>query len=137
MELSQKDMNYAVIIDSTKFDGVYYKSITHFFMKQNDSALKYFTKSIKLDSTDDRPWYYRSKLYYDKDDYNNALKDVNEAIKLNNKDADYYIARALIYIYNESEYDDDLGEEDLYTAIKMGSEEAKKLLDEYYSEDDN
>jgi tetratricopeptide (TPR) repeat protein len=105
-------------------------------MKQNDSALKYFTKSIKLDSTDDRPWYYRSKIYYDKDDYDIALKDINEAIKLNNKDADYYIARALIYIYNESEYDDDLGEDDLYTALKMGSDEAKKLLDEYFSEDD-
>ena len=48
MELSQKDMNYAVILDSTKFDGVYYKSITHYFMNQNDSALKYLTLSIRI-----------------------------------------------------------------------------------------
>jgi tetratricopeptide (TPR) repeat protein len=105
-------------------------------MKQNDSALKYFTKSIKLDSTDDRPWYYRSKLYYDKDDYDNALKDINEAIRLNPKDPDHFIARAKIYIFNDNEYDDDLGEDDLYTALKMGSDEAKKLLDEYYSEEE-
>jgi tetratricopeptide (TPR) repeat protein len=137
MEQSQKDINYAVMLDSTKFDGVYYKSITHYFMKQDDSALKYFTKSITLDSTDDRPWYYRSKLYYDKDEYTIALKDINEAIKLNNKDAYYYISRALIYIYNENEYDDDLAEDDLYTALKMGSKEAQELLDEYFSDEDN
>ena len=101
-------------------------------MNQNDSALKYFTKSITIDSTDDRPWYYRSKLKYFKDDYENALKDINEAIKLNNKDSDYYIARAKIYMFNDNEFDDDLGEDDLYRALDMGSEEAKKLLDEYY-----
>ena len=99
--------------------------------------MKYFTKSITLDSTDDRPWYYRSKLYYDKDEYTIALNDINEAIKLNNKDADYYISRALIYIYNESEYDDDLAEDDLYTALKMGSKEAQDLLDEFFSDEDN
>jgi tetratricopeptide (TPR) repeat protein len=136
MELSQKDMNYAVILDSTKFDGVYYNSITHNFMLKTDSALKYFTKSITIDSTDDRPWYYRSKLKYFKKEFDSALKDINQAIKLNNKDADYFIARAKIYMFNEDEYDDDMGEDDLYTALKMGSEEAKILLDEYYTEDD-
>ena len=38
-------------------------------------------------------------------------------------------------MFNENEYDDDLGEDDLYTALKMGSEEAGKLLDEYYTDD--
>lgn len=99
MDLSQKDMNYSVLVDSTKFDEVYYKSITHYFMNKNDSALKYFTKSITIESTDDRPCYYRSKFKYFKD-YENALKDINEAIKLNNKDADYFIARAKKYIYS-------------------------------------
>jgi hypothetical protein len=73
---------------------------------------------------------------YFKDDYSNSLKDINQAIKLNNKDADYYVTRAKIYMFNDNEYDDDLGEDDLYTALKMGSDEAKKLLDEYYSEEE-
>ena len=38
---------------------------------------------------------------------------------------------------NAGEYDDELGEDDLYTALKMGSDEAKKLLDEYYSDEEN
>ncbi len=105
-------------------------------MKQTDSALKFFTKSISIDSTDDRPWYYRAKLMYFKDDYSNSLKDIHQAIKLNNKDADYYVTSAKIYMFNDNEYDDDLGEDDLYTALKMGSDEAKKLLDEYYSEEE-
>ena len=36
----------------------------------------------------------------------------------------------------ESEYDDDMAIEDLNKAIKMGSEEAKELLAEYFSEGD-
>jgi hypothetical protein len=39
-------------------------------------------------------------------------------------------------MFNESEYDDDLAIEDLNKAIKMGSEEAKELLAEYFSEGD-
>lgn len=136
-DLSQKDMNYAVMLDSTKFDGVYYKSITHYYMDQPDSALKYFNKCVILDSLDDRPYYYRAKLKYFKKDFDNALKDINEGIRLNPKDADYFIARAKIYYYNDNDYDDDLAEDDLYTAIKMGSEEAKKLLDELFSDEDD
>ena len=37
-------------------------------------------------------------------------------------------------MFNESEYDDDMAIEDLNKAIKMGSEEAKELLAEYFSE---
>ena len=92
--------------------------------------------ALTIDSTDDRPWYYRSKLKYYKKEFDNSLKDINQAIELNNKDADYYIARAKIYMFNDNEYDDDLGEDDLYTALKMGSDEAKSLLEEFYQDDD-
>lgn len=44
--------------------------------------------------------------------------------------------RAKIYMFNESEYDDDMAIEDLNKAIKLGSEEAKELLEEYFSEED-
>ena len=40
-------------------------------------------------------------------------------------------------MFNDNDYDDDLAEDDLYTALKMGSEEAKDLLDEYFSEDED
>ena len=38
-------------------------------------------------------------------------------------------------MFNDNEFDDDLGEDDLYTALDMGSKEAKMLLDEYYNND--
>ena len=52
------------------------------------------------------------------------------------KDVYVYIARAKIYYYNDNDYDDYLAEDDLYTALKMGSEEAKRLLDELFSDDE-
>jgi hypothetical protein len=75
-------------------------------------------------------------LRYFKNSFELALKDINQAIRLNKEDPIYYIARAKIYYYNDNEYDDELAVEDLYTAIKMGSEEAKKLLEEYFEEDE-
>jgi hypothetical protein len=39
-------------------------------------------------------------------------------------------------MFNENEYDDETAIEDLNKAIKMGSEEAKELLEEYFSEGD-
>jgi tetratricopeptide (TPR) repeat protein len=134
MELSLRDLNYAYSLDSSKFDGVYYKSITHYYMNQQDSALKYFNKCVMLDSTDARPYFFRSKLKYFNEDFDNALKDINVAIRLNVEVAEYFITRALIYYYNNSEYDDNLAEDDLYTAIKLGSDKAKKLLEELFGD---
>lgn len=137
MTLALKDFDYAVNLDSTKIDGVYNKGVIFYYMNKYDSAIRYLNRCVQIDSLSDLSLYYRAKAKYYIDDYNNALKDINEAIRLNKGDYDYFIARALIYIYNESEYDDDLAEEDLYTAIKMGSKEAQKLLDEYFSDEDN
>jgi tetratricopeptide (TPR) repeat protein len=136
MQLSLDDFNYAVSIDSNRYSGIYFKAITHYYMGQEDSASKFLNKCILLDSTDDKPYYFRSKLKYINQDYNNALKDINIAINLNDNDADYYIARAKIYYFNDNDYDDDLAEDDLNTAIKMGSEEAKSLLKELFEEDE-
>jgi hypothetical protein len=55
---------------------------------------------------------------------------------LNDNKAYYYVLRAKIYMFNENEYDDETAIEDLNKAIKMGSEEAKELLEEYFSEGD-
>ena len=73
---------------------------------------------------------------YTLDNYDTALSEINTAIRLNNKIASYYVIRAKIYMFKESEYDDDMAIEDLNKAIKMGSEEAKELLAEYFSEGD-
>lgn len=89
-----------------------------------------------LNINDDRPFYFRGRLKFFNKDFDNALIDFNEAIKLNKNDPDYFIGRAKVYMFNDNEYDDELGEDDLYTALKLGSEKAKELLDEYYSEDD-
>ena len=37
-------------------------------------------------------------------------------------------------MFNDNEYDDDMAIDDLNKAIKMGSEEAKELLEEYFNE---
>jgi cytochrome c-type biogenesis protein CcmH/NrfG len=71
---------------------------------------------------------------YNIDNYDIALDEINNAIRLFSENASYYVTRAKIYMFNESEYDDDMAIEDLNKAIKMGSEEAKELLDEYFSE---
>ena len=59
-----------------------------------------------------------------------------EAIALASEKVQYYVLRAKIYMFNEDEYDDDMAIEDLNKAIKLGSEEAKELLEEYFSEGD-
>lgn len=71
---------------------------------------------------------------YNIDNYDTALDEINNAIRLSNDKASYYVMRAKIYMFNESEYDDDMAIEDLNKAIKLGSEEAKELLEEYFSE---
>jgi tetratricopeptide (TPR) repeat protein len=83
---------------------------------------------------DGKSYYFRAKLKYFKEDYESALKDINIAIRLNSKEVDNYVARAKIYLSNDNEYDDALAEDDLYTAIKMGSDEAQELLEDYFSE---
>ena len=79
-----------------------------------------------------------NKNFNDDNDYFpfEALSEINTAIRLNDEKASYYVLRAKIYMFNESEYDDDMAIEDLNKAIKMGSEEAKELLAEYFSEGD-
>ena len=135
MELALKDFNYAFKLDSTKFDGVYNIGITLYYLNQNDSAIKYLNYGIQINSFSSISWYYRAKARYYIDDYDNALKDINKAISLDNSDFNYLIARALIYLYNENEFDDELAEDDFNLAIKMGSKEAQKLLDEFFEDD--
>ena len=94
------------------------------------------THTAVIDSTVSNPFYYRARINYIEDNYNAALEEINSAIKLKSEKAIYYVLRAKIYMFNESEYDDDMAIEDLNKAIKMGSEEAKELLAEYFSEGD-
>jgi tetratricopeptide (TPR) repeat protein len=83
-----------------------------------------------------KPYYFIAKILYTIDSYDEALSEINTAIRLNDNKAYYYVLRAKIYMFNENEYDDETAIEDLNKAIKMGSEEAKELLEEYFSEGD-
>jgi hypothetical protein len=64
----------------------------------------------------------------------NWFEEINTAIKLVNDKDYYYVLRTKIYLYNDIENDDELAIEDLNKAIKLGSKEARYLLEEYFSE---
>jgi tetratricopeptide (TPR) repeat protein len=110
--------------------------LIYYYTDKFDLANKYFNKCTIIDSAAPGPYFYRAKIMYTIDDYDKALSEINTAIRLNDEKASYYVLRAKIYMFNESEYDDDMAIEDLNKAIKMGSEEAKDLLAEYFSEGD-
>jgi tetratricopeptide (TPR) repeat protein len=110
--------------------------LIYYYTDKFDLANKYLNKCTIIDSAAPGPYFYRAKIMYTIDDYDKALSEINTAIRLNDEKASYYVLRAKIYMFNESEYDDDMAIEDLNKAIKMGSEEAKDLLAEYFSEGD-
>jgi tetratricopeptide (TPR) repeat protein len=110
--------------------------LIYYYSDKFDLANHLFKKCTLIDSTAPGPYYYRAKIMYNIDNYDTALDEINTAIRLVKVNASYYVMRAKIYMFNESEYDDDMAIEDLNKAIKMGSEEAKELLDEYFSEGD-
>jgi tetratricopeptide (TPR) repeat protein len=134
--LALKDFKYAYTLDSTRYKAPLNTGIAYYYLGVNDSALTFFNKATVIDSIASAPYYFRSKILYTIDSYDKALSEINTAIKLNDTKAYYYVARAKIYMFNESEYDDEMAIEDLNKAIKMGSEEAKELLAEYFSEGD-
>jgi tetratricopeptide (TPR) repeat protein len=108
--------------------------VAYFYLEEYDSSHAYLKKATNIDSSVSNPYYYRSRINYLEDNYNAALAEINSAIKLVSKKPQYYVLRAKIYMFNEDEYDDDMAIEDLNKAIKLGSEEAKELLEEYFSE---
>jgi tetratricopeptide (TPR) repeat protein len=108
--------------------------LIYYYSEKFDIANALFKKCTKIDSTAPGPYFYRAKIMYNIDNYDIALDEINNAIRLFSDNASYYVTRAKIYMFNESEYDDDMAIEDLNKAIKMGSEEAKELLEEYFSE---
>ena len=132
--LSQEDFTYAYKLDSTNPEVLFNKGITHYYMEEPDTALKYLHKCIDIDSASNSPYYFVSKSYYNKKDYTNALKYINTAIRLDSSDKKNFVARALIYLYNENTEDNYLAKEDLYKAVELGSEYAKELIEEVYSE---
>lgn len=133
--LSQEDFTYAYMLDSTNPEVLYNKGITHYYMEEMDTALKYLHKCIDNDSASNSPYYFISKSYYSKKDYINALKYINTAIRLDPSDKINYVARALIYLYNEDKEDNYLAKEDLYNAVELGSEYAKKIIADVYKVD--
>jgi tetratricopeptide (TPR) repeat protein len=110
--------------------------LIYYYSEKYDFANTLFKKCTNIDSIATGPYYYRAKILYTIDSYDEAISEINTAIRLNDNKAYYYVLRAKIYMFNESEYDDDMAIEDLNKAIKMGSEEAKELLAEYFSEGD-
>jgi tetratricopeptide (TPR) repeat protein len=134
--LSQEDFTYAYMLDSTNPEILYNKGMTHYYMDEPDSALKYLHKCNDMDTTKKSPYYFISKSYYSKKDYINALKYINTAIRLDANDKLSLVARALIYLYNEDSEDNYLAKEDLYKAVELGSENAKKIIAEIYSQEE-
>jgi tetratricopeptide (TPR) repeat protein len=110
--------------------------LANYYIDSLDIAYTYFNKCIAIDSLASKPHYFIAKILYTIDSYDEALSEINTAIMLNDNKAYYYVLRAKIYMFNENEYDDETAIEDLNKAIKMGSEEAKELLEEYFSEGD-
>lgn len=134
--MALKDFKYAYQLNPNKYDASFYTGVAYFYLEEYDSSHAYLKKATDIDSTVSNPFYYRARINYIEDNYNAALEEINSAIKLKSEKAIYYVLRAKIYMFNESEYDDDMAIEDLNIAIKMGSEEAKALLAEYFSEGD-
>ncbi len=136
LSMSQDDFTYAYKLDSTNEEAIYYKGVTHYYMKELDSAIKYLHKCNKIDTTLRNPNHFIAKSYYHKKDYINALKYINTAISLDAIDELNYVARALIYIFNEDKEDDYLAKDDLYKAVEMGSEYAKQIIAEIFTEEE-
>ena len=133
--MALKDYSNAYNLDSTKSRAPYFIGLIYYYTDKFDLANTFFNKCTIIDSAAPGPYFYRANIMYTIDDYDKALSEINTAIRLNNEKASYYVMRAKIYMFNENEYDD-MAIEDLNKAIKMGSEEAKDLLAEYFSEED-
>jgi tetratricopeptide (TPR) repeat protein len=137
ISLSQEDFTYAYKLDSTNDEVIYYKGVTHYYLKELDTAIKYLLKSNNIDTNRRNPYHFIAKCYYLKKDYTNALININKALSLDSNDDLNYVARALIYINNENKEDDNLAKVDLYKALEMGSLYAKKIIEEYYSKQED
>jgi tetratricopeptide (TPR) repeat protein len=73
---------------------------------QYDSAIKYLILCFKKDTNYINALYYKAYSNYEKNEFDLALADANILIDKVPKDPDYLILRALIYLFNDSEYDD-------------------------------
>lgn len=131
------DINIAIKIDSTKPYGYYLKGLFEYFKGDYNSSLINFQKSVSIDSSDSRSFYYIGRILNDQKKYNESEKYFTFAIKINDKDPNYYINRAISRYNNDNDYDDDLACDDLYSALKLGSEDAKKMIDKYCNEEDD
>jgi tetratricopeptide (TPR) repeat protein len=132
---SQEDFTYAYKLDSTNDEVIYFKGVTHYYMNELDTAIKYLRKCKEIDTTRRNKYHFIAKCYYYKNDYINALKNINKSISLDPSDELSYVARALIYIFNENKEDNYLAKNDLYKAVEMGSIQAKNIIAEYYNVD--
>jgi tetratricopeptide (TPR) repeat protein len=133
-QLALKDFNYAYQLNASKHDAPFHIGVAFLHLGEYDSSFAYLNKATEIDSLMSGSYYFRAKINYIEDYYNAALEEINTAIKLVNDKDYYYVLRAKIYLFNDVENDDELAIEDLNKAIKLGSKEAKDLLEEYFSE---
>ncbi|MBL4708067.1 MAG: hypothetical protein JKY48_06470 [Flavobacteriales bacterium] len=121
-------------LDSTKVEANYglgsgYLYLCKQFGTQCDDALYYLTKSIKLDDTYRNSYYNRGVLKTLQQDFKGAISDLTKAIKRTPNKSKYYIIRAFAYENLNDRTNECL---DLYNAMKLGSESAKKKLANQY-----
>ena len=134
--LSNEDFDYSIKLDSSEFYPYYLKALNLYSADDYPSSLLYFSKAINLNPTFSNNYFYCAQVRLAMKEEDNAIKLLNKAIELSPKESDYYLSRGKVYLFNESEYDDNLAYEDLAKAAELGSKEAQDLIDEYFTDED-
>jgi tetratricopeptide (TPR) repeat protein len=136
-DLSNEDFDFSIKLDSTQYYPNYLKALNLFWADDYNTSILYFSKAIKLNPTFANNYFYCAQVRLAMKEEDNAIKLLNIAIELSPKDPEYYLSRGKVYLFNESEYDDNLAYEDLSKASELGSKEAQDLIDEYFTDDDD
>ena len=135
-DLSNEDFDYSIKLDSTQYYPYYLKALNLFWADNYNSSILYFSKAINLNPTFANSYFYCAQVRLAMKEEDNAIKLLNKAIELLPKNPEYYLSRGKVYLFNESEYDDNLAYEDLSKAAELGSKEAEDLIDEYFTDDE-
>jgi tetratricopeptide (TPR) repeat protein len=88
--------------NSNSMKALLHRGICSFELKNFDSALTDFNKTIDSGYNSELSFSSRASIYFMKKDFKSALQDINQSISFEKENPDSYYQRGLIYFYEGS-----------------------------------
>ncbi|ROL59186.1 tetratricopeptide repeat protein [Bacteroidetes/Chlorobi group bacterium ChocPot_Mid] len=127
---SIEDLNKAIKLEPNIPDGYFNRAIAKDALGDFKGAIIDFTESLKITPNDYLNYYLRANCFSKFGDLQKSLEDYNKSISLNPRFADAYNNRGIVlYKLNEK----NAACSDWQTATKLGSSQAKQMLEKYCS----